>query len=591
MRTGYARLSAIGMLLLLAVGLGAAQGDNPPTQSAAGPTAAPDASDSTKTPAGKTPAVVITLRGVVDEYNRDALFKRFDAARKLGARVVILKLDTPGGLVTAGLDISRFLKRQDDLHVVAFVHEKAYSAGIMIGLACDELVMQPGSYVGDSAPIALDSGGGLQKLEGAERAKIESPILADFHDSAVRNGHDPLLAEAMVSYARVVRWVERADAPAAAPATAPGGEDGSSAVESENVEPLDEDPRPNPFLSALPQPRPPAGAGELAAAAQPRERRFVNAEEFAKLTQDGWREVAEPGVPRPIDGPDTLLTVSASVAHKIGLAKAIAASPEALAAERGYTIVGDLTPGAGERFVSILGSTGARFILLTVFLLSLWVALHTPGAGAAEALAMISLGLLVGVPLLTGYAQWWEIALIGLGLILIALELFVIPGFGIAGVSGIALLLGGLVMTFVGNVPGVAGMWRLPQVWAGVQNGLLVVVVAFAASGVLAVWLRRYLPKLPYLNRLVLQTPAGAMAGPHLPGAAAAAAGAADAWPFVGTIGRAVSDLRPGGSAEFPYADDRRTAPVVSDSGFVPAGTRLAVREVRGNRVVVRPLG
>ncbi|CAA9380054.1 MAG: Putative membrane-bound ClpP-class protease associated with aq_911, partial [uncultured Phycisphaerae bacterium] len=391
MRTGYARLLAIGMLL--AVCVGAARGDDPQARPAAAaersglhaPSTAPTATTT-------TPAVVITLEGVIDDYNRDALFKRFAAARKLGAKVVILKLDTPGGLVTAGLDISRFLKRQDDLHVVAFVHEKAYSAGIMIGLACDELVMEPGSYIGDSAPIVMRPGGGIQKLEGAERAKAESPILADFHDSAVKNGHDPLLAEAMVSYGRVVRWVER-----------DGGTD----------------------------------------------RRFVSAEQFAGLAQQGWREVEEPGVPRPIDGPETLLTVSADVAHKIGLAESIVDSPQALAAERGYVIVGDLTPGTGERFVSLLSGPAARGILLTLFLLSLWVALHTPGAGFAEALALVSLGLLVGVPLLTGYAQWWEIAAIVIGLVLIALELFVIPGFGVAGITGIALLLGWLVMTFV----------------------------------------------------------------------------------------------------------------------------------------------
>src|SRR4051794_123175 len=167
---------------------------------------APDVASATSS--SPTPAVVITLQGVIDDYSRDALFKRFAEARRLGAKVVILKLNTPGGLVTAGLDISRFLKQQDDLHVIAYVHEKAYSAGIMVGLACDELVMEPGSYIGDSAPIVMDSGGGLQTLGKAERAKAESPILADFRDSAVKNGYDPLLAEAMVSYGKVVRWVE-----------------------------------------------------------------------------------------------------------------------------------------------------------------------------------------------------------------------------------------------------------------------------------------------------------------------------------------------------------------------------------------------
>jgi membrane-bound serine protease (ClpP class) len=174
------------------------------------------------------------------------------------------------------------------------------------------------------------------------------------------------------------------------------------------------------------------------------------------------------------------------------------------------------------------------------------------------------------------------------GLVLLALEIFVIPGFGVAGIAGIVLVLGGMVMTFVGNTPGLPGIWRLPQMWNGVQNGLLAVVVSFAVSGVLALWIRKYLPKLPYLNRLVLQGPVPATAGASDAGNGVAPPIANDAWPFVGTVGRAVSDLKPGGSAEFPFGDDRRITAVISDSGYVVAGAKLVVRDVQGNRVVVR---
>jgi membrane-bound serine protease (ClpP class) len=357
----------------------------------------------------------------------------------------------------------------------------------------------------------------------------------------VKNGYDTLLAEAMVSYGRVVHWMEFAGTPASTNPTA---------------------------------------------AVEVGQRRFVNAQQFAKLSQEGWREVSEPGVPTPIDAADTLLTVSADVARKIGLSKATVSSPQALAADRGYTIVSDLAPGGGEKFVALLASAPVRGLLLSIFLLSLYAALHTPGSGGAEAIALVALGLLIGIPLLTGYAQWWEIALIVVGLALVAVELFLIPGFGFAGITGIALLLGGLVMTFVGNAPGVPGTWRLPQIWTGVQNGLLAVVIAFTVSGLLALWLRRYLPKLPYVSRLVLQ-PAGAGAVEAVDGAPVPST---DAWPFIGTVGRAVSDLKPGGSAEFPYADDRRITAVVSDGGYVRAGTKLSVREVHGNRIVVRPI-
>ena len=60
--------------------------------------------------------------------------------------------------------------------------------------------------------------------------------------------------------------------------------------------------------------------------------------------------------------------------------------------------------------------------------------------------------------------------------------------------------------------------------------------------------------------------------------------------PALAPTGVAVTDLRPGGSAEFPDLgiEDVRTVGVVSESGYVAAGTQLVVRESRGARVVVR---
>src|SRR5215213_7895632 len=152
--------------------------------------------------------VVITVDGQIDDYARGLLFRRFEKARALNADVVILRIDTYGGMVTSALDMSRFLKRQNDLHVIAFVHDKAISAGAMIALACDELVMSPDATIGLAAPIAISPLGRVEGMGAAERAKAESPLLADFYDSAVRNHHDPLLAEAMVAVGRVVYWLE-----------------------------------------------------------------------------------------------------------------------------------------------------------------------------------------------------------------------------------------------------------------------------------------------------------------------------------------------------------------------------------------------
>jgi membrane-bound serine protease (ClpP class) len=490
------------------------------TQPATSPAAATD------TP-GNNRAAIVVLDSEIDDYSRDGLYKRFAEARKLGAGTIILQLNTPGGLVTSGLDISRFLKRQDDVRVIVFVDEEAISAGAMIALSADEIVMQPGSLMGDCAPIVFGPGG-LQTLGAAERAKAESPILADFRDSALQNGYDPLLAESMVSYNRVIHYVENTET---------------------------------------------------------RERRFVDAKGYKDLVGaegETWKPVD--GVPNPVDKDDTLLTVSPDLAVKLGLATGIAPTATALAADRGLDLVATLAPSGGDAIIAFLSSVEIRGLLTMVFLFTLYMSFSHPGHGMPEVAAVVALGALVGVPLLTGYAQWWEILAILLGLVCIAVEIFVIPGFGFTGISGILLVLFGLTMTFVGDEPvEFPGLLpSLPATWDALQEGLVVVTLGLLCSLLLWVWLSRYLPKLPYVNRLILTGTAGDMTA----ATAGAAPDAPSDGPVVGEMGQAVTDLKPSGSARFE--GDGQIASVISDSGFVPRGTRIVAIDTTENRIVVR---
>ena len=132
------------------------------------------------TPDAQAKTVVIPLNGEVNDYTRDDLLRRFQQARDMGAKTIIFRINTYGGLVTAGLDISRFLRDQTDVHTIAFVKTKAISAGAMIAIACDEIVMSPGSQIGNCAPIIFSTDGQIEPLPAAERAKEESPVLSDF---------------------------------------------------------------------------------------------------------------------------------------------------------------------------------------------------------------------------------------------------------------------------------------------------------------------------------------------------------------------------------------------------------------------------
>jgi membrane-bound serine protease (ClpP class) len=481
---------------------------------------ATNASDADRT------TVVIKLAGEVDDYNRDELMRQFADARKMNAKVVILNIDTYGGLLTSGLDISRFIKRQDDLHVVAYVEDKAISAGAMIAMACDEIVMSDSASFGDCAPIIFGPEG-LEAMPAAERAKAEAPVLLDFNESAVRNHRDPLLAAKMVDVTQVVYWIQNDQG----------------------------------------------------------ERRFVDQADYDKLTATKqWAAV--PGAPSPIAGSTTLLAVDSAQAVSYGLASQTSPSIAALAAQRGYHIVADLSPGWGDNLVELLSGAVARGILIVVFLQCLYVVLHAPGHGAAEVVGLIALVLMLGVPLLTGYAQWWEILVIFLGLLLVSFEIL-LPGHWFPGIIGGLLVMFGLVMTFVPAPPG--GPMALPNraKWPLVEKGTLVVAAALVSSLILWFLLSRILPSTPLLNRLIITATSGnrPTAGPSN-----VSASVPDRWPPPGAVGTAVTELKPGGSAEFfdPVISDKRVAFVISASGFVAQGTEVVVREFSGPSVVVR---
>lgn len=508
----------------------------PPQSSGSASGSAEEASSpaTTRPAAPNNRAVVIRVRGVIDDYVRLVIAAQMDEARRLNAGTVIFHLDTPGGVVGATLDLTRMLRNLEDLRTVAFVDPIAYSAGTIFAVACDKIFMSPGAAMGDCAPIAV-SPGGVQTLGEAERAKIASPVVADMIASANRNGYDPDMLAAMVLHGRVLH-----------------------VVKNENT-----------------------GS-----------KRFVDPDTYARLLNEGYRPL--PGVPDPLDGPDTLLTVDNVIAERIGLSGGTFASVEQLAEHLGLSLVATLEPTFGQRVVQWLNSATVRGVLVTVFMVTMYLSFNTPGQGIPEAVCLTSLATLVIVPLLTGYASWIELLLVLGGVALIALEIFVLTGTLVAGITGVVSVLLGLILTFVPReLPTMPGEWAppalpsLPATWAALQTGVMVVSLALIAAVLASWWISAYLPRLPFGNRLVLTEVAGeGGAGSVLGG------GGREPWPPAGAVAEAVTDLRPSGKAEFPDPDGPgvRTVQVVSDSGFVARGTRVRVVTTEGPTIVVRPL-
>jgi membrane-bound serine protease (ClpP class) len=219
-----------------------------------------------------------------------------------------------------------------------------------------------------------------------------------------------------------------------------------------------------------------------------------------------------------------------------------------------------------EQLVRVFTHPVLSSALITIGILGILVELRTPGFGVPGAVGIASLGLFFWGHWLVRLAGWEEVLLVALGIILLALEVFVIPGFGITGILGILALLGGLALSLIGAGATGAG------VLSAIGRVSLSLLIALAAAGTLL----RFLPRLPYGRSLVLDTGLNARAG-------YASVPETDLR-WVGKRGRAASPLRPAGIADL----EGERVDVVSQGEFIETDTPIEVVRVDANRIVVR---
>jgi len=146
---------------------------------------------------------VIPVSGEVDPGMAAFIKRALAGPDNTPDTLFVLEIDTFGGRVDSALQIVDGLLELPTGRTVAFVRNKAISAGALIALACNELVMAPHSTLGDVAPITYSSEG--PKVMGE---KFQSPLRAKFRALAKRNGYSPTLAEAMVTAEMEVHQVK-----------------------------------------------------------------------------------------------------------------------------------------------------------------------------------------------------------------------------------------------------------------------------------------------------------------------------------------------------------------------------------------------
>jgi len=263
-----------------------------------------------------------------------------------------------------------------------------------------------------------------------------------------------------------------------------------------------------------------------------------------------------------------LLTLTTEEAVEIGYAEAIE-DLDALLVELGHegaTVV-TLELNWAERLVRFFSSSLVSPFLLSLGFLGLLIEIRTPTFGLAGTMGLISLGLFFGSNMIVGLAGLEDVLIVGAGLVLLGIEAFIVPGFGIFGVAGIVAILTGLYMSLLGNIPTTPDFTRAG--WVLTSSILLLIASAWAL-----------IRTLPSSSRL-------AESGIFLPAKTASAIGYESAEvrsDLVGKHGTAITDLRPAGTALI--GDER--IDVVSESEWISAGTPVKVLSAEGYRHIVR---
>lgn len=410
----------------------------------------------TARPAG--PAVVLDVGGEITAALADHVERGLRDAAERGASLIVLDVDTPGGRVDAAIRIADAVLKAP-VPTLAVV-TNAFSAGALIALSAEQLVMLPGSEIGAALPVS-GAGGAIEGLVGE---KVSSALRAKFRSVAQTRGRPADLAEGMVNPNREIPGVK--------------------------------------------------AKGEI-------------------------------------------LTLTAADAVRLKVADLEARTlPDAVRAA-GFASAPlervELTPA--ERAGGFLTQPLVAALLLGVGVVGLVVELLSPGLGLPGAVGGLSLlGYFAG-GFLSGNGSGVAFLLFAAGLLLLAAEVTLFPGFGVAGLAGLASLLASVYLSYGEAFPTVAGL----------------AVILIGLGSALAVW---RLPRSSLTRRFLLSE--------SLAGASASPATAE----LRGRYGIALSDLRPSGVADL----EGRRVDVVTSGEWVGRGSRLEVIKVEGHRVVVRAL-
>lgn len=338
--------------------------------------------------AQKTRVMVMEIKAEIDPRMNRYVDLAISHAEDTKADIVIIEMDTYGGVLTDAKEIvDRIMAYKKPIWV--FINSDAASAGALISIACDSIYMAPGATIGAATVV---TGGTGEKAPDKYQSYMRSIMRA----TAEENGRDPRIAEAMVD---------------------------------ENLE-----------VDSI------SKAGQVIT--------FSTSEAI----QYGYCE-------GKVESIDEILTKNNVDNYELDRYKL----------------------GATEKVIAFFLNPFISGLLILVIMGGIYFELQTPGVGFPGAAALVALILYLVPYYLNGLAANWEIIALFLGIGLLAAEIFVIPGFGVAGIGGIVLIISSMILIMLNNdffdfefVPMRSIMLATAATVGGVSGGILVLFLGGA---------------------------------------------------------------------------------------------------------------
>ena len=461
-------------------------------------------------------AAIVTILGGIDAGTAKDFKATVELLKDKDLKFLIIKLDTPGGTIEASRELADYIDNLSDTGIETFGWvpngRSAYSGGTLVAFSCRNLAMGDNSRIGDVQPIDF--------LGNELPEKIQTTVRADMRRWARERGYPTALAEAMVT----------------------------------------------------------KELGVLRVRSGQRSERYLTDQELEDLTP---AERAASSVERIVESGE-ILTIDEEEAFEYGFISYICQSPEQLLSDFNLGHLNVLTSQEilGQKRIGDAGgmamdafrgwSRFIKFLLVLGAAIALVLELKLPGVGLGSGLALAFVSVFMLSNFADGGVGWVELTTLGIGFFLMLLELFVIPGFGVAGIAGVASIVTAMGLSFQ------PANETLDLVQLS-QDGLS--VLAALVGGLLTLFLLSFI--LPGSRRST---------GSVIDNSTLASDDEFESAPefsgnqlTIGQAGSTLEPLRPAGKVDF----DGIIVDVVSQGDYIEKDTPIEVLEIEGNRIVV----